>query len=81
MSRREIARVVNAVILDPGDAGHLIKGLQVPALYVVGQGDYVGVPKDGTLIVPGGHISPHEAPEELKEAILRFLSNRGFGFR
>jgi 3-oxoadipate enol-lactonase len=81
MSRREIARVVNAVLLEPGDAGHLIKALQVPALYVVGQGDYVGVPKDGTLIVPGGHISPHEAPEELKEAILRFLSNRGFGFR
>ena len=75
MSRREIARVVNAVILEPGDAGHLIKGLQIPALYVVGKDDYVGSPKEGTVIVQGGHISPHEAPEELTEAILRFLSN------
>lgn len=71
MSRREIARVINAVILEPGDAEHLIKGLQVPSLYVVGKEDYVSAPTDRTLIVPGGHISPQEAPEELTQAIGR----------
>ena len=73
MSLREIARVIDAVILDPGDAGHLINGLPIPALYVVGKDDYVGVPQDGALIVPGGHISPHEAPDEVAAAVIRFL--------
>ena len=73
MSRREIARVIDAVILGPEDAGHLINGLPIPALYMVGKDDYVGVPNDGSLIVPGGHISPHEAPNEVAGAILRTL--------
>jgi hypothetical protein len=73
LSFRGALQVIDAVILGPEDAGHLINGLPIPALYVVGKDDYVGVPNDGSLIVPGGHISPHEAPDEVAGAILRTL--------
>ncbi len=69
----EISRVISAVILDAEDATQMIKDLNVPALFVVGELDYVGVPPGETITVPGGHISPHEAPSETKHAILRVV--------
>jgi pimeloyl-ACP methyl ester carboxylesterase len=69
-SGKEIARVIDAVILDPEDATIMIENLKTPALAIVGQSDYVGLsPKLQTITVPGGHISPHEAPTEIKKAI------------
>ncbi len=43
-SQKELARVIDAVILEPEDATHLIEALSVPALAVIGQEDYVGKP-------------------------------------
>lgn len=46
----------------------------VPALYVVGESDYVGIPEGvESITVPGGHVSPHEAPIETSRAITRVL--------
>jgi 3-oxoadipate enol-lactonase len=73
-SRVEIARIIEAVILQPEDSSALIRELRVPALAIVGQTDYVGMPpKIGVVTVPGGHISPHEAEEDTRDAIKRVL--------
>jgi 3-oxoadipate enol-lactonase len=67
---KEIARTIEAVILKPDDSASLIQELRIPALAVVGEMDSVGIPpKIRVLKVPGGHISPHEAEEEVKKAI------------
>ena len=73
-SGKEIARVIDAVILDPEDGTILLENLKTPALAVVGESDFVGLPPNlQTMTVPGGHISPHEAPEQLKNAIKQVL--------
>jgi pimeloyl-ACP methyl ester carboxylesterase len=67
---KEISRVIDAVLLNPGDGTNLLKELTVPTLAVVGQSDYVGEPPGlNVTVVPGGHISPHEAPEETRAAL------------
>jgi hypothetical protein len=67
---KEISRVIDAVLLNPEDGTHLLRELKVPALAVVGQSDYVGKPPGLNVTeVPGGHISPHEAPEETRNAL------------
>lgn len=71
MPRSAIAQLIDAVILDAGDARHLIVQLAVPAVFVVGQEDHVGKPPVECLVVPGGHISPHEAPAEAARAVAR----------
>jgi pimeloyl-ACP methyl ester carboxylesterase len=74
-SAKELARIVDAVILHPDDATSYIEMLKVPALAVVGEDDYVGTPpKLETWIVPGRHISPHETVEKTKAAITRVLA-------
>ena len=66
----ETARTLDAVILSVEDATRLIQSLQVPALSIVGVEDYVGqTPYLDTRVVPGGHITPHEAPAETERAI------------
>jgi len=73
-SPQELSRVINAVILMPDDAAPLLNALRVPALAVIGSEDYVGKPpRLETWTVPGGHISPHEAVEKVKHAILKIL--------
>lgn len=69
-----IARLIDAVILQPGDALHLIEKLKVPAVFVVGEQDWVGSPSVQSVVVPGGHISPHEAPTEVAQAIFLALN-------
>jgi pimeloyl-ACP methyl ester carboxylesterase len=72
---RELARVIDAVILDAADTSRLAANLSVPALAVVGRADYVGIPPGiETFTVPSGHISPHEAPQETALAIQRVLA-------
>ena len=74
-SPKELSRVIDAVILMPDDATQLINELRVPALAVIGREDYVGKPpRLETWTVPGGHISPHESVEEVKDAIIKVLS-------
>ncbi|MFK8185894.1 MAG: alpha/beta fold hydrolase [Phormidesmis sp.] len=71
----EIARTIDAVILKAQDSLPLIQRLQVPAITIVGDSDYVGVPPGMTVLtVPGGHISPHEAEEDTKRAISQCLA-------
>lgn len=71
---KEISRVIDAVILDPEDSSQMIKDLQVSAIAVVGELDYVGTPpKIETITVRGGHISPHEATGEVKNAINQLI--------
>lgn len=69
-SPKEIARILEAVLLAPEDAIKDIEALAVPTIFVVGKYDYVGNPPGVDVIeVPGGHISPHEAPEETRKVI------------
>lgn len=71
---KEIARFINAVILNAEDTTHLLYQLKVPALAVVGESDYVGIPpRIKTIVVPGGHIVPHESPKETSQAIQRIV--------
>ena len=71
---KEIARTIESVILQAQDSASLLQTLQVPAIAVVGETDYVGIPpKVDCMTVPGGHISPHEAEEEVKHVIQRVL--------
>jgi 3-oxoadipate enol-lactonase len=70
-----IARLIDAVILQPDDARQLIANLKVPAVFLVGEEDSVGVPPVETVVVPGGHISPHEAPAEVVRSI-RVATNK-----
>ena len=70
-SAKELSRLIDAVILQPEDASHLLQQLTVPALAVIGETDYVGKPpKLLTWVVAGGHISPHESVEKITNAIL-----------
>lgn len=71
---REIRRTIDAVILNAEDATPILRDLRVPALAIVGEADYVGVPPGvDTITVPGGHVSPHEAPRATREAVSRVL--------
>jgi pimeloyl-ACP methyl ester carboxylesterase len=75
---KEIARTIEAVILKPDDSASLIQELRVPTLVVVGATDYIGIPpKAQVLKVPGGHISPHEAEEDVKKVIKQILELAG----
>ncbi|BAZ44874.1 alpha/beta hydrolase fold protein [Chondrocystis sp. NIES-4102] len=71
---KEIERLIDAVILNTTDITQILNQLQVPALAVVGESDYVGtIPHIPTKIVKGGHITPHESIEETKQAIKQVI--------
>lgn len=72
-SIQEIEQVIDAVMYDSTDSTSMIRNLQLPALFVVGESDFVGIPPGETLTVPGRHISPHEAPIEVKGAIQQLI--------
>lgn len=72
-----IARTIDAVILEPNDALDLIANLKVPAVFVVGEQDSVGLPPVEAVVVPGGHISPHEAPAEVVRSIRAATNKTG----
>ena len=75
---RELARVIDAVILNAEDATHMINELRVPALVVVGRNDYVGKPpRLDSWTVAGGHISPQESVEKITDAVVTVLGMRG----
>jgi 3-oxoadipate enol-lactonase len=72
---QEIWRTIKAVILDAEDSSHLVENLRVPALALKGREDYVPTPpKIETWEVPGGHISPHEASQQVHQAISKVLT-------
>lgn len=66
LSHRDIRQTDRAVILNADPAESLIQNLQMPALGLKGEEDYVPVsPHLKTRIVEGGHVSPLEMPEEV----------------
>ena len=72
---KEISQCIDAIILDAIDTKQLLNDLQVPALAVKGEADYVGIhPKIEMITVPGGHISPHEAPKEISQIIKQVVN-------
>ena len=76
ISNREIRRIDKAVILDADDATGIIGNLQVPALALKGEEDYVPTPPGmETITVEGGHISPLEQPLEVSLLIHRLTGH------
>lgn len=74
---KELARLIDAVLLLPTDMTSLIAKLAVPATFVIGEQDYVGqpIPMSATVI-PGGHISPAESPSETRELVEHAIGQR-----
>lgn len=71
-SWREIAWLVDAVMVNAIDLRPLLRDLSVPALAVVGESDHVKAPPAvDTQTVGGGHVSPHEASAEIRDVIRR----------
>ena len=67
---REIAWIIDAVMIKAIDLRPLLAGLECPVLAVVGEVDHVGSPPGvETLVVQGGHVSPHEAVDEIRGVI------------
>lgn len=74
LSNHEIRMIDRKVILDAGDSSAFIHQLSMKALALKGAEDYVPTP-DGidTILVEGGHISPLEAPNQLKDSLKKLL--------
>jgi 3-oxoadipate enol-lactonase len=74
LSNREISYTNVAVRIKAEDATELIKSLQVPAFALVGREDLVGLPPlEHSKIVEGGHVTPLEAPGEVKNLIEKLI--------
>jgi pimeloyl-ACP methyl ester carboxylesterase len=74
LSGRDIKRIDQAVIIDPADSTEQVARLAVPAIAIVGEEDYVGNPPIANMtIVPGGHVSPLEVPEQVLAMIHKLL--------
>jgi pimeloyl-ACP methyl ester carboxylesterase len=78
LGRRGARDVLRRVLLEPGDAVDLLRRVAVPAVLLAGAEDYVGsaalrarVAATGheLRLVPGGHMSPAEAPAEVGAAL------------
>ena len=68
MSRR-------STVVAPDDGFEFIKRLRVPALALRGEKDSVPDPPGIELtVVPGGHMSPLEAPEEMLGFVRRVIA-------
>jgi pimeloyl-ACP methyl ester carboxylesterase len=71
----DIKRIDQIVVLDAEDATEYVLQLKVPAIGIKGAHDYVpSLPRPfETHEVPGGHISPIEAPQHVHALLLRFF--------
>ena len=70
----KIKYIDQVVRIEPQESSELIRNLQVPALAIVGEEDYVGIPPiEQTSIVRGGHTSPMEAPDEVSAMINKLI--------
>lgn len=75
LSNREVRQVDMAVVINPDDGFAILRRLSVPALALKGAKDYVPEPPGLDLtIVPGGHMSPAEAPDAVVAFIQRVLA-------
>jgi pimeloyl-ACP methyl ester carboxylesterase len=76
LTNAQIKQTDKAVIINAEDATALLKNLQVKALALKGEEDYVPTLPSPiqTIIVKGGHISPLEKPQEVLDLINRLLN-------
>jgi pimeloyl-ACP methyl ester carboxylesterase len=75
LSTEDIKRIDQIVVLDAEDATEYVLQLKVPAIGIKGAHDYVpSLPGPfKTHEVPGGHISPIEAPQHVHTLLLHFF--------
>ncbi|MEO0895312.1 MAG: alpha/beta hydrolase [Bacteroidota bacterium] len=75
LSNKEVRQTDKAVIMQATSSDGLIKSLQVPAIALKGEEDYVPLSPDlQTQIVSGGHLSPLEVPEIVGKFIQQVLA-------
>jgi pimeloyl-ACP methyl ester carboxylesterase len=75
LSKREVRQVDRAVTVGPDDGYEFLRQLTVPALALRGAKD--GVPDPPCIdvtIVPGGHMSPLGAPDEVLAFVRRVIA-------
>lgn len=74
LSQREIRKTDRAVITQADDGQLYLQTLQVPALALKGEEDYVPrLQQIETTVIPGAHTSPLERPKEVLIFIQRVL--------
>jgi pimeloyl-ACP methyl ester carboxylesterase len=75
LSRKELIKVDETVIINAKDVTDLIINLKVKAIALIGKEDYVKIPPViKTIVVEGGHVSPLENPSEVLKMIERLIS-------
>ena len=83
MGRRRVRDTLRSVLLEPGDALHLVEALPVPYTLVAGEDDYaLSAPVRATLapsgrvrVARGGHATPLEDPDALADAIRALITD------
>ena len=79
-SNIEIQQVIDAVMIHADDGRPYLDRLRVPALAAIGVDDSVKKPGNlETHVLPGGHVSPHEAPLETIRFVREILKLTGSG--
>ena len=75
LSGKDIRQTDLSVIIRADDAKTRLLSLTMPVLTLSGEEDYVPIPPEGIdhTLVPGGHVSPLEQPEAVKELVGRIL--------
>ncbi len=85
LGRRGARDVLRRVLLEPGDAVALLRRVAAPVVLLAGEDDYVGSPAlrarvaatgHELRLVPGGHMSPVEAPAEVAAALAEVVAAR-----
>ena len=75
LSRKELIKVDETVIINAKDVTGLIINLKVKAIALIGKEDYVQIPPlIETIVVDGGHVSPLENPAGVLKMIDRLVS-------
>lgn len=75
MGSKAIRQTDKFVILSADDATPMLLHLKVAAMALKGASDYLSSPPNlSETIVPGGHISPLEAPEEVYHFLTKLLT-------
>jgi pimeloyl-ACP methyl ester carboxylesterase len=83
MGRHRVRDTLRSVLLDPGDALHLVDSLPVPNTLVAGEDDYaLSAPVRAALdpsgrvhVARGGHATPLEDPDAVTEATRALIAD------
>jgi pimeloyl-ACP methyl ester carboxylesterase len=83
MGRRRVRDTLRSVLLEPGDALHLVEALSVPYTLVAGEDDYALsapvraalAPSGRVRVARGGHATPLEDSDALADAIRALITD------